>query len=355
MRLVDRRDVDMGPLTPQFPSVSSHDATSSRELQAQQGGLGRIHLVPPTLDDFDRHIQPSSSSRSRQGPAASSSSASRGPNQNAAISAQPSEGTTFADRISIRSNIHRPTVSVMSRPMRSIMSKNYTADAAAYALARSRRRHERRRRKRLQDIIQSMHKQNAVLARKRTALASMFFVDIPFLLIRMTLAFLLGQSYLSGMAAKNVICIILNVVQFPLVRYASRSGHWNIERRLAEYAVKCCGATTPDPDTTWRTPSPGLASTTAAAALSRGVSPSEPQVSPLTTPGVVALPKDTRTAAELRDCFLRAAAEVRDKTVRNTSVCVHYWTLAVAFGFGVALAKGEYTVVLMARWTETEA
>lgn len=49
---------------------------------------------------------------------------------------------------------------------------------------------------------------------------SLFFVDLPFLAVRLWLWALLAPTHqmpLSGFAVKNGICIVLNVMQFPLI------------------------------------------------------------------------------------------------------------------------------------------
>merc|ERR1711879_911589 len=97
---------------------------------------------------------------------------------------------------------------------------------------------EKRRRKKLHEIFHHIQRQNVIIARKRSAVISIFFVDIPFLALRSTLWFLslrAGTSDFPALGVKNGICILLNALQYTLVRMASSDAFLDIKRNLAEY------------------------------------------------------------------------------------------------------------------------
>jgi len=219
---------------------------------------------------------------------------------------------------------------------------------------------ERRRRKHLQETIHRIQRQGIVIARKRSAVMSIFFTDIPFLAIRVWIWALLG--HFPGMGVKNGICIILNVMQFTLVRLASSKAVEDIECRLAEYQMKFCtalrGTSQEVASDCGRRHPVGRAPWEASPASRSPPEVGTPYSSPL-VPGA-RIGQDspfpgTATSGDDRQADTRAfeaLRKVRNETVRSTSICVHFWAVTLAFGAGLLLAKGEYAMVSFAKWAE---
>ncbi|CAK0807673.1 unnamed protein product [Prorocentrum cordatum] len=215
---------------------------------------------------------------------------------------------------------------------------------------------EKERRDRLQDIINQIHRHSVVVARKRSAVGSIFFIDIPFLALRLSMAFMMGSTYFPGFGIKNAICIVLNAMQWGVVSLSNRESAQTIQRDLATYLAKFHGGpeagvgddspksdnllspTRSDkdqsaPSTPQQSPmSPRHASPLAASAQRRGLAAGD----------VSATAASRRRAKEKwkRD-FLVAQKKVRQETERTTSVCTHFWSLFFAFGVGLLLSKGE--------------
>lgn len=94
---------------------------------------------------------------------------------------------------------------------------------------------ERLRRRRLLAVTNLIQRQTIITARKRSAMVSIFFVDIPFLAVRIWLWALQNHTYFPGLGVKNGICIILNVMQYTVVALASRESFREIQRQLTLY------------------------------------------------------------------------------------------------------------------------
>eukprot|EP00927_Polykrikos_kofoidii_P057642 TRINITY_DN5179_c0_g2_i1.p1 TRINITY_DN5179_c0_g2~~TRINITY_DN5179_c0_g2_i1.p1 ORF type:complete len:722 (+),score=61.75 TRINITY_DN5179_c0_g2_i1:249-2414(+) len=100
---------------------------------------------------------------------------------------------------------------------------------------------EKQRRRRLTAIVHNIHRQSILISRKRSAVVSIFFVDLPFLTLRIALWILIskeGSSDLPALSVKNGVCILLNILQYTLVRVVNRDFFEDIQRRLAIY--RCC-------------------------------------------------------------------------------------------------------------------
>lgn len=340
---------------------SSSSASAPRDSAAERP-------VPPFLSGFDasdtesepgptRHsISEFAPTRSAEG----GSSASNAPSY-AGFESRPSYPQSEVDsraagsRTRATSMSNHPTSSSFARPSRGVF-KAATFDVAGHATAKRRQQQEQRRRKRLQEIIHLIQRQSIVIARKRSAMTSIFFVDIPFLLVRIWLGVLLGQKHLSGMAVKNIICIILNVMQYPLVRIASRRSFLDIQCRLAEYYAKFCsegsGSATLTPQEvppSAGSASAGTASEDATPFSSPLVASCGPKDSPFGPAAGTPSPSEPRMNLVARE----ALQKVKNDTTRSTSVCVHFWAFFVAFGCGLLIAKGEYAMVSFAKWAES--
>eukprot|EP00929_Paragymnodinium_shiwhaense_P117973 TRINITY_DN8948_c0_g2_i1.p1 TRINITY_DN8948_c0_g2~~TRINITY_DN8948_c0_g2_i1.p1 ORF type:complete len:627 (-),score=96.82 TRINITY_DN8948_c0_g2_i1:39-1919(-) len=220
-------------------------------------------------------------------------------------------------------------------------------------------RDEKHRWRRLDGIVHQIQRQNIVIARKRSAVISIFFVDLPFLTVRIVIYILMlreGESYIPSMAVKNAICILLNILQYTLVRMVSADSYNDIQRRLANYYCNhpgSAGSSVSQSGTGGRKQS----ASAAAAARTSGQFPRSPDLdsitsshdinmevlTPATSPDIYR-PSKMMSAAKLRD----AERWVRRSTVRSPSVCVHFWALLVSFVLGFLLAKGEHFFSSMA-------
>jgi len=224
-----------------------------------------------------------------------------------------------------------------------------SSTAATAALEREQsQRLEKERRRRLQDIIDAIQRQSIIIARKRSAMVSIFFTDIPFLAVRVWLWILLGHTYFPGLGVKNAICIVLNAMQATLVRFADRASFRDIREQLTQYHVRFVSssaaagaqglADTPESDTMSQSPAIDAASDGAA-----GSSKSTPQED---TRG------RTRSHAKWRRKVLDAERSVMRGTLRSTGVCVHFWSLLLAFIVGFLLAKGEWFFIAAMQWLQ---
>ncbi|CAE7667900.1 ofd1 [Symbiodinium pilosum] len=99
-----------------------------------------------------------------------------------------------------------------------------------------------------QAIINLIQRQNVIIARKRSAIASIFLIDVPFLTIRVWLWTLLQHTYFPGLGVKNGLCIVLSVMQYTLVALASWDPLGLLDLTNAiEVASKEVGHDSPDP------------------------------------------------------------------------------------------------------------
>mmetsp|Transcript_68687 Transcript_68687/g.150116 ORF Transcript_68687/g.150116 Transcript_68687/m.150116 type:complete len:540 (+) Transcript_68687:660-2279(+) len=101
---------------------------------------------------------------------------------------------------------------------------------------------ERARRSRLQAILNLIQRHSIFIARKRATVISLFSVDLPFLALRLWIWIALDHTGdftgFPGFGIKNVVCIVLNVIQFPLVAMAASNSYFTIQRQIAAYALR---------------------------------------------------------------------------------------------------------------------
>lgn len=215
------------------------------------------------------------------------------------------------------------------------------------------RQHERGRRRRLQAVINLIQRQTVIIARKRSAMVSIFFVDIPFLAVRVFLWWVLEHNYFPGLGIKNGICIALNLAQYTLVSIASQDSYNRIKRLLAEYIARYFSESLPEadrlsPDLTasGRLPlpgGPGLLSTPSEADASVPSPASTPQLS---------REQDARLRALVEDRLQKALRRVRRETTRSLGLCAHFWPLILAFWVGFMLARGETFGARFVSWIQ---
>jgi len=203
---------------------------------------------------------------------------------------------------------------------------------------------EKLRRSCLQAIIHLIQRQSVFIARKRSAVVSIFFVDFPFLAFRLWLWTMLGHSSnmpFPGFGVKNGICIVLNVMQFPLVVQACRDSYMGIQRQLAAYALR------------FHSGAAAVAEATVDAAVQAPGSGSGNSMygTPFTPleAGLNAL-SSTPRIQRLQKQLPKAERQVRWEMVPSTSICAHFWALLGAFLLGFLLAKGEAFMARLARW-----
>jgi len=223
-------------------------------------------------------------------------------------------------------------------------------------------------------MLHQIARHSVVLARKRSAVISLFFVDLPFLAVRLWLWALLANPNrpnpvpVSGFAVKNGICIVLNVMQFPLISIEVRESFERILKQFAVYRLRFCASDVAPaaPGSAFCTPAPRYRSAAA------------PSASPLVSPPLLATPpwSGAFAAGGLSgtgclsgslggplvsggggvDIAARLAfeeKEVRRDTVRNTSICAHFWALFLSFLSGLLLATGERFILQGARQIST--
>lgn len=212
---------------------------------------------------------------------------------------------------------------------------------------------ERGRRRRLQAVINLIQRQTVIIARKRSAMVSIFFVDIPFLTVRVFLWWVLEHNYFPGLGIKNGICIALNLAQYTLVAIASQDSYSRIKRLLAEYIARYFSESLPEADcfspdlpASGRLPlpgGPGLLSSPSEAGAS--------VPSPASTPQVPR-EQDARQRAMVEDRLQKAVRRVRRETTRSLGLCAHFWPLILAFWVGFILARGEAFVSRFVNWIQ---
>jgi len=180
-------------------------------------------------------------------------------------------------------------------------------------------RNERERRRKLHAIVHAIRRQSIIIARKRSAVVSIFFTDVPFLAVRLWVYMVLGHGGLHGSMFKNGLCILLNVMQYTLVRLASAESSRDIQEQLAEYIVRFAAA---DVDT---------------AVLQD--TPSEEARRKMSTP-------EGRDAELKRARLIKAARQAAEKevqqgSVRSHAVCGYAMAMVLPFMAGLLLARGE--------------
>lgn len=111
---------------------------------------------------------------------------------------------------------------------------------------------EKRRQRRLQEIIQKIQRQSVIIARKRSAIVSIFFIDAPFLAFRLGIFFIaMGGQYTEfnrffpALGVKNGVCLVLNLVLVTLLRPLYPKTCQDIEALLARYQLKYCSSPGP--------------------------------------------------------------------------------------------------------------
>lgn len=248
---------------------------------------------------------------------------------------------------------------------------------------------EKHRRNRLQAILQMVGRQNIVIARKRSAVVSIFFVDFPFLVLRCILYILVlktGQIDFPALGVKNLICILLNIVQFTLVRMVNNDSYLNIQRNIAVYraafrgdhvnagkdTADVCGSS----QEFWSCPNVSPKAGTAKSSgfplsrAGRNLSSrhGDVQVSPPVEPRTNNVDVENSFFYELRanniahwsdasvsDDELKAMEQnVKHETRRSPSVCVHFWMVLVACFVGFFSTKGQGDFLLTARRVESK-
>eukprot|EP00419_Tripos_fusus_P037847 CAMPEP_0172786834 /NCGR_PEP_ID=MMETSP1074-20121228/206145_1 /TAXON_ID=2916 /ORGANISM="Ceratium fusus, Strain PA161109" /LENGTH=599 /DNA_ID=CAMNT_0013623849 /DNA_START=242 /DNA_END=2042 /DNA_ORIENTATION=+ len=157
-------------------------------------------------------------------------------------------------------------------------------------------REERDRRRRLQAIVHAIRRQSIIIARKRSAIVSIFFTDVPFLSLRLWVFTLVGQSYFHGLFIKNVIGATPSLCRSN--RYAT--------------AVK--------------------------AACSSSVS----------TPVGQAAERE-KAAKGMRLQRSLAANKVQRERVQSPGVCGYFWAMLLPFLAGLLLSKGEWFIIKIFR------
>jgi len=217
---------------------------------------------------------------------------------------------------------------------------------------------ERGRRRRLQEVINLIQRQTVIIARKRSAMVSIFFVDIPFLAVRVFLWWVLKHNYFPGLGIKNGICIALNLAQYTLVAITSQDSYKRIKVLLAEYIARYFSESLPGADRPSPRPSPDLT------ASGRLPMPSHPGLlfSPHSeadacVPSAASTPQisrelSARERAKAEDRLQKALRRVRRETTRSLGLCAHFWPLFVAFWVGFILARGEAFVSQFIHWVQ---
>lgn len=239
---------------------------------------------------------------------------------------------------------------------------------------------ERERRTRFQAIIYLIHRHNIITARKRSAVVSTCFVDLPFLTVRLLLFVLTTRdgapSYFMW-GVKNLMFMTLNAIQYPMVRLTSQNLAAEIDRRLAEYNCWYLGAakriatggqggqdaqgvrpasvpTAMPVDVDAHMSTEAYAPPTPLAPqCSDGREHQEqneatgaPQDLAADGPHVVSRAKaaarhKSNISSDEAEILTEAERQVRSETVKGTDVCVHFWALTIAFIAGYAILARE--------------
>jgi len=182
---------------------------------------------------------------------------------------------------------------------------------------------EKDRRSRLEYILQLVQRQSIVIARKRSAAISIFFIDIPFLTLRVWLWVLTlqkGRADFPGLVVKNAVCIVLNCMQYTVVRISSSNSFFIIQREMAIYtrevAHKECSNSATDKGT-----------------YTYVSSGSESESSPMQS--------SLRVKPAGKDDSGPCSEEKKKQTARGFGLCSHFFVLLICFSVGWLFAKGE--------------
>lgn len=205
-------------------------------------------------------------------------------------------------------------------------------------------------RKRAIKVIQMVQRQSILIARKRSAMIAIVFVDLPFLLVRFYI-WTLVPSALSAMWVKNVICIALNVMQYPLIKLKYKRCFHDVWQRLVEYRVGLLRTR----GRLRQVPAEGQVNTgpvsrpSPAAPLAgvRAVLGSPEMLGAKESP--FASPAQVREGLDhvSRKSLLEEKADARRQRRTVPGVCVHFWCLLLTFFLGWSLAKGERQLPLV--------
>lgn len=102
----------------------------------------------------------------------------------------------------------------------------------------ARHHHRQKHRQEIKEISNRIQRHTVITARNRSAIVSIFFVDMPFLFVRVFLWFVTwraGSPQWGNLAGKNVVCMMLNVLQYSFGRYASGKEEADIKYQLQKY------------------------------------------------------------------------------------------------------------------------
>jgi len=202
-------------------------------------------------------------------------------------------------------------------------------------------REERARRRRLQGVMNLIQRHNIIIARKRSAIASIFLIDVPFLTIRVWLWALLQHTYFPGLGIKNGLCIVLNVMQYTLVALASKESFKRIKREIAEYIARFhSGALKEEAE----------GDSIGEFGQEEGdAQPVEHSVSDLarqdSAPSVSASKEQAKQMKQ-------ALRKVGRDSARGVGICVYIFALTLAFAAGFIIAQGETVVEIFIRWVQ---
>jgi len=234
---------------------------------------------------------------------------------------------------------HLQHVSALSQS--SQMYRYGSPGLSAYGAARDRRlRADKHRRQRMQTIISLIKRQSVVIARERSAIISILFVDLPFCAVRVWLWILsleAGTPHFSDWGMKNIAFIVLNVLQYSLVRVACREACVEIRRLLAVHRTHSGSprkAHYPEGGSPVVVEASSPASEMLSDDQSRSSWPMPLQESPPRKRGA-----QEQQDAE-RERLLDTERRIRRETVQSTSLCVHVSALCVAFFVGFLAARG---------------
>lgn len=242
-----------------------------------------------------------------------------------AVSRRPSQEISFSDRVSTGGVVHRKTTSGPG------------TERAWFE------RQERARRRRLQGVMNLIQRHNIIIARKRSAIASIFLIDIPFLTIRVWLWALLQHTYFPGLGIKNGLCIVLNVMQYTLVALASKESFKRIKREIAEYITRFHSGTLKEEA---EGESYGERS---GQEEGEGGPPMDQSVSELMhQDSVPSLSASKEQAHQMK----QALHKVGRDTARGVGICVYIFALTLAFAAGFIIAQGETVVELFIAWVQ---
>lgn len=242
-----------------------------------------------------------------------------------ALTRRPSQEISFSDRVSTGGVVHRKTT---------------TGPGTERAWFE---RQERARRRRLQGVMNLIQRHNIIIARKRSAIASIFLIDIPFLTIRVWLWALLQHTYFPGLGIKNGLCIVLNVMQYTLVALASKESFKRIKREIAEYITRFhSGTLKEEAEGESYGERSGQEEGEGGPSMDQSVSELMRQDS------VPSLSASKEQAHQMK----QALHKVGRDTARGVGICVYIFALTLAFAAGFIIAQGETVVELFIAWVQ---